>query len=219
MSARRAMAGLALAGALSGCALFEHAEPTIITGGETPTLIPDVPFVVSSEPTVAAMLDLAGVRKGDVVYDLGCGDGRIVIAAALRGARGVGIDIDPFPLEFARRNVREAGVEDRVRFVRGDFFEASLADATVVMLYLSPRGHRPPAAQAACGACAGQPHRVSALRMAGKPDRVVQTGSPDLSLWVPTKGARFPLTRRGPVSAGRASDPARRSASERALDR
>ena len=219
MSARRAMAGLALAGALSGCALFEHAEPTIITGGETPTLIPDVPFVVSSEPTVAAMLDLAGVRKGDVVYDLGCGDGRIVIAAALRGARGVGIDIDPFPLEFARRNVREAGVEDRVRFVRGDFFEASLADATVVMLYLSP----PRSPPACCPSCLRSLRRAAASCLSATNGREARPRGADgitrsFSL-VPTKGRAFPLTRRGPVSAGRASDPARRSASERALDR
>lgn len=191
MSAGRAVAGLTLAGVLSGCVLFEHAEPTIITGGETPTLIPDVPFVVSSEPTVAAMLDLAGVRKGDVVYDLGCGDGRIVIASALRGARGVGIDIDPFPLGYARRDARRAGVEDRVRFVRGDFFEASLTDATVVMLYLSPEVNARLLPKLLAELAPGS--RIVSQRYelggAWKPDRVVQTGDHPIFLWVvPAKG-------------------------------
>jgi ribosomal protein L11 methylase PrmA len=86
------------------------------------------------------MLRLAGVGKGDVVYDLGSGDGRIVIAAALRyGARGVGIDIDPARIAEGERNARAARVADRVRFVRADLFEADIAAATVVTLYLLPR--------------------------------------------------------------------------------
>lgn len=137
MSAGRALAACALLALLAACAAFERAEPTIITGGDAPNLIPEVPFVWTSEETVDAMLTLAGVGPRDVVYDLGCGDGRIVIAAAANyGARGVGIDIDPAPLRFAAAGAERAGVADRVRFVRGDLFEADLREATVVTLYL-----------------------------------------------------------------------------------
>lgn len=138
----RALAAMALgfsATGLPGCALLGEPEPTIITAGEAWTHLPDVPFVVSGEDAVGAMLELAGVGARDVVYDLGCGDGRIVIAAAARyGARGVGIDMDPYPLGMARAAALRAGVADRVRFIRGDLFEADLRGATVVTLYLSP---------------------------------------------------------------------------------
>jgi SAM-dependent methyltransferase len=100
----------------------------------------DVPFVPTPADAVAAMLKLAGVKKDDVVYDLGSGDGRIVIAAARRyGARGVGIDIDPARIAEAEQNARAAGVASRVRFVRQDLFDADLGEATVVTLYLLPR--------------------------------------------------------------------------------
>ena len=100
----------------------------------------DVPFVPTPSEAVSAMLKLAGVGTDDVVYDLGSGDGRIVIAAARRhGARGVGIDIDPARIAEAERNARAAGVANRTRFVRQDLFEADIGDATVVTLYLLPR--------------------------------------------------------------------------------
>jgi SAM-dependent methyltransferase len=98
----------------------------------------DVPYEPSAPAVVEAMLQLADVKPGDVVYDLGCGDGRIVIAAAKRGARGVGVDIDPARIQEARANARAAGVEDRVEFRVGDLFEANVAPASVVMLYLWP---------------------------------------------------------------------------------
>jgi SAM-dependent methyltransferase len=83
------------------------------------------------------MLRLAGVTKDDVVYDLGCGDGRLVITAAQRfGARGVGIDIDPQRVRESHVNAREAGVADRVQFFQQDLFTADIRDATVVTLYL-----------------------------------------------------------------------------------
>ncbi len=83
------------------------------------------------------MLELAEVTKDDVVYDLGSGDGRIVIAAAEKyGARGVGVEIDPTLIEESIRSAREAGVSDRVRFVRGDFYETDIGEASVVTLYL-----------------------------------------------------------------------------------
>jgi SAM-dependent methyltransferase len=100
---------------------------------------PDVPYEPSPPEVVRAMLELAGVRNEDVVYDLGSGDGRIVIAAARDfGARGVGIDIDPQRIAEANENARRAEVGNRVKFVQGDLFTAEFADATVVTLFLWP---------------------------------------------------------------------------------
>jgi SAM-dependent methyltransferase len=105
--------------------------------GGTNARSPDVIFVPTPEPVVKRMLEMANVGPNDVVYDLGCGDGRIVVAAARDfGARGVCIDIDPKRIEEARANVREAGVEDRVEVRQADLFEVDLSPATVVTLYL-----------------------------------------------------------------------------------
>lgn len=99
----------------------------------------DVIFVASDMNVVYAMLDAAKVGPGDVVYDLGCGDGRIVIAAASRyGAQGVGVDLDPARISEARENARRAGVTDRVTFLEQDLFLTNVSSATVVTLYLSP---------------------------------------------------------------------------------
>jgi len=99
----------------------------------------DVPYVPSPNPVVDGMLHLAGVKAGDTVYDLGCGDGRIVIAAAKNhGAKGVGVDIDPERIKEARANAKTANVEDKVKFEQNDLFKANIADATVVTLYLLP---------------------------------------------------------------------------------
>ncbi len=88
---------------------------------------------------VEEMLKLAKVGKNDVVYDLGSGDGRIIITAAKKyGARGVGIDIDPTAVWEANERAKDAGVTDRVRFINEDLFEANFKDATVVTLYLLP---------------------------------------------------------------------------------
>jgi len=98
---------------------------------------PDVPFVPTTEEAVQAMLKLAGVKKTDIVYDLGCGDGRIVIAAAKTyGAHGVGIDINPVRIGEAKENAKKAGVESLVRFEENDLFEADIHEATVVTLFL-----------------------------------------------------------------------------------
>ena len=98
---------------------------------------PDVIFVPTPNDIVETMLRMAAVTKQDTVYDLGCGDGRIVITAAQRyGARGVGIDIDPERVAEATQNVAKAGVADRVKILRGDLFEADISAATVVTLYL-----------------------------------------------------------------------------------
>src|SRR5574337_213036 len=95
-------------------------------------------FEPSSPAIVQEMLNLAGVTADDVVYDLGCGDGRVVIAAALRGARGVGVDINPDLVAESRRNAVQAEVSHLVRFSREDLTGTNFNNATVVMLYLSP---------------------------------------------------------------------------------
>ncbi len=100
---------------------------------------PDVHYVPTPEAVVEEMLRVANVGKNDVVYDLGCGDGRIVITAAQKhGARGVGIDIDPQRIKESNENARKAGVTDRVKFLQQDLFETDFSEATVVTLYLLP---------------------------------------------------------------------------------
>ena len=97
------------------------------------------PYVASPSHIVDAMLEMASVSSRDTVYDLGCGDGRIVISAAKKyGARGVGIDIDPTRIEEARTNARNEGVSERVDFQVNDLFDADIRNATVVALYLLP---------------------------------------------------------------------------------
>lgn len=99
----------------------------------------EAPYVPTPQHVVRRMLETAGVGADDVVYDLGSGDGRIVVTAAQEfGARGVGIEIDPELIERARRNAEQAGVADQVEFRRGDLFEADITEATVVTLYLWP---------------------------------------------------------------------------------
>jgi SAM-dependent methyltransferase len=99
----------------------------------------NAPYVTSPEDVVEAMLKLANVKKGDIVYDLGCGDGRIVIAAAKEyGTRGVGIDINPERIKEARANAKTAGVESLVKFEVNDLFDTDIHEATVVALYLLP---------------------------------------------------------------------------------
>jgi len=121
----------------SACAALDRFGDTRLTDGVAPVFDPEVPYFPSTDEAVLAMLKLAGTAPGDVVYDLGCGDGRIVIAAAKEfGARGVGVEIDPAPLRMALYRARRAGVEDRVRFVRGDLFETDISEATVVTLFL-----------------------------------------------------------------------------------
>lgn len=99
----------------------------------------DVPYVPTPQSVVDEMLNLAAVTKDDVVYDLGCGDGRIVITAAKKyGARGVGVDIDPERIKEANANAKQAGVSDRVKFIEQDLFLTDFKEASVVTLYLLP---------------------------------------------------------------------------------
>ena len=98
---------------------------------------PDVIYVPTPQPVVEGMLKLAKVHKGDVLYDLGSGDGRIPITAAKRyGIRAVGIDIDPERIAEAKANAKEAGVTDRVTFREADLFKSDISEASVVTLYL-----------------------------------------------------------------------------------
>src|SRR3954451_12056294 len=101
------------------------------------------PYVTTPLPVVDAMLKLARTRKSDIVYDLGCGDGRIVIAAAKRyGARGVGVDVDPERIQEARANAKREGVTSLVRFTAQNVYDIDFRQATVVTLYLLPDMHR-----------------------------------------------------------------------------
>lgn len=99
----------------------------------------DIPFVPTPHTLVEFMLDLAGVGPSDYLIDLGCGDGRIAVAAARRGARALGVDLDPLRIEEAAAAARIAGVEAHVRFRRQDLFRTPIYDATVIALYLLPR--------------------------------------------------------------------------------
>ena len=133
----RALLGPVLTAAtLAGCA----AEvPPARLGEPVPLAKLDVIFVATDLTIVNAMLTLANVTRDDVVYDLGCGDGRIVIAAAKEfGARGVGVDLDPQRIREAQANAARAGVADRVTFRVQDVFDTDIQPATVVTLFLSP---------------------------------------------------------------------------------
>ncbi|MBA3893326.1 MAG: class I SAM-dependent methyltransferase [Gemmatimonadales bacterium] len=117
------------------------ANPDRLAGQETSTSsrAPDVHFVPTDTTKVREMLTAAKVGSKDLVYDLGCGDGRIVITAVKKyGARGVCVDIDPVRIKESKSNADTAGVRDRIRFVEGDLFEQDLSKATVVTLYLLP---------------------------------------------------------------------------------
>jgi SAM-dependent methyltransferase len=95
------------------------------------------PYVATPQDIAAQMVELADVQASDVVYDLGCGDGRLLIAAAqLRGARGLGVDIEPYWIEQSQANALQAGVSDQVQFEQRDALELDLAPASVVFLYL-----------------------------------------------------------------------------------
>ena len=119
--------------------LYAAASLAVVLLQSQPQRNPDVFYVPTPPAVVDAMLQLAHVTASDVVYDLGCGDGRIPIAAAQKyGARGVGIDIDPKRIEEANENAKLAGVTNKVTFVTDDLFQTNISDATVVTLYLLP---------------------------------------------------------------------------------
>jgi SAM-dependent methyltransferase len=147
----------------------------------------DVWYVATPHEVVDRMLHEAKVRTGDVVYDLGCGDGRMVIAAAKKfGTRGVGIDLDPVRIKEARANAKAQGVDRLVTFRVADLFETDLREATVVMLYLLPEVNR-----------RLKPKLFAELRPGARvvshdfdmgrdwpPDRDVKLGSDGIYMWV-----------------------------------
>ncbi|BAY24319.1 hypothetical protein NIES2100_41140 [Calothrix sp. NIES-2100] len=113
--------------------------PTPTTTAQPQERPGDVPYVPTPQSVVDAMLKVAKVGKNDVLYDLGSGDGRIVVTAAQKfGTQGVGVDINPERIEEANQNAQKAGVSDRVKFVQQDLFNTDLSKATVVTLYLLP---------------------------------------------------------------------------------
>ncbi|HKO66858.1 MAG TPA: class I SAM-dependent methyltransferase [Burkholderiaceae bacterium] len=131
----RDSAALALAYAMpAGLTSIAHAQPQDEIARHL-----DVPYVPTPIPVVDAMLDLAKVTRSDVVYDLGCGDGRIVVRAATRfGCRGVGVDLNPERVKEAKTNAMRANVTELTRFEVGDVFEFDFSAATVVTMYLLP---------------------------------------------------------------------------------
>lgn len=109
------------------------------TSGQSSLRAPDVHYEPTSPDVVEIMLRLAAPKAGEVVYDLGCGDGRIVIAAVREfGARGVCVDIDPKRIAESQENARAAGVAEDIRFLNQDLLVTNVSDAAVVMLFLSP---------------------------------------------------------------------------------
>lgn len=182
---RLALAALALATVLGACA------PRPATGAAGPAPRLDVPYEPTPPEVVRAMVELADVRPGDVVYDLGCGDGRIVIEAARRGARAVGVDLDPRRIAEARENARAAGVLDRVELREGDLFQTDVRPATVVMLFLWPHVN-----------LQLRPRLLAELRPGARivshwhdmgdwrPDRTIEVAGRPVYLWiVPARGA------------------------------
>jgi SAM-dependent methyltransferase len=180
-----------------------HAEATKAESARSeqePTKIKrplDVWYVATPHEIVDRMLFEAKVRTGDVVYDLGCGDGRMVIAAAKKfGTRGVGIDLDPARIKEARANAKAQGVDNLVTFRVADLFETDLREATVVMLYLLPEVNR-----------RLKPKLFAELRPGARvvshdfdmgrdwpPDRSVNMGSDGIYMWVMPPLAERPHT-------------------------
>lgn len=115
------------------------AEPSAAASEQGPTRTPDIEYVPTPDNVVAKMLEVAKITKDDVLYDLGCGDGRIVVEAAKKfGVKAIGYDIDPVRVAEARENVKKNKVEHLVTIEHKDIFELDLSKATVVTLYLLP---------------------------------------------------------------------------------
>jgi SAM-dependent methyltransferase len=147
---------------------------------------PEVPYVPTPEKVIAEMLKVAKVGKNDILYDLGSGDGRIVITAAKEfGTRGVGVDIDPARIKEARDNAVKAGVADKVKFLQQDLFETDIREATVVTLYLLPEINR-----------RLRPKLLSDL----KPGTRVVSHNHDMGDWRPLKTLRVRLPREYVIS-------------------
>lgn len=151
MTARWALGmSMLVVAACAGPSLRGEGPPPAQAQGPAPPAVrrrparqPDIYFVPTRQIIADAMLTLARVSGADVVYDLGSGDGRIVILAAQKyGARGVGIELDPHLVDVSRQIALEGEVADRTTFIEGDLFAADISSATVVILYLSPSINR-----------------------------------------------------------------------------
>lgn len=134
--------------------------------------LPVAPYVSTPAADVQQMLDMAAVAPGDYLIDLGSGDGRIVIAAARRGVRAHGVELDPALVELSRERARQAGVADLADFSQGDAFDADISAATVVTLYLLPEVN-----------IALKPKLLRELR----PGARVISGNFDMGRWVPDR--------------------------------
>ena len=153
-----------------------------------PARTPDIHFTPTRHNVADAMLQLAGVGPGDVVYDLGSGDGRLpIIAAQKYGATAVGIEIDPGLVERSRSTAHDAGVAGRVSFVVGDLFEADLTKATVITVYLSPSIMKilEPRLRALQPGTRIVSHQFPMARW--QPDRRIQVDESELLLWIVPK--------------------------------
>jgi SAM-dependent methyltransferase len=123
----------------SGQAIAAPESAPDASAGAAGGKVPDIEYVPTPENVVAKMLEVAKVSKNDIVYDLGCGDGRIIVTAAKKlGARGFGFDVDPVRVKESRENAKKAGVEHLVTIEQRDIFTVDLSPATVVTLYLLP---------------------------------------------------------------------------------
>jgi SAM-dependent methyltransferase len=162
------------------------AAALLLAQSESPQRAPDVPFVATPTEVVDQMLRLGKVGSDDVLYDLGSGDGRIVIAAAKKfGTRGLGVDIDPARVREARENATKEGVADKVKFVQQDLFQTDLSRATVVTLYLLPKINlklRPKLMRELKPGTRVVSHNYDMGDW--KPDQVVEVGSHIVYLWI-----------------------------------
>jgi SAM-dependent methyltransferase len=174
----------------------DQSAPTSAPQTQTEQRQPDAPYVPTPQEVVDEMLKLAEVQKGDTIYDLGSGDGRIPITAAKEyGARGVGIELDPKLVQAATANAKQAGVSDLVEFRQQDLFKANFSDATVLTLYLFPDMNAKLRTQMLKQLKPGTRIVAHDFAIEGwKPDRVVEVKSPNrthtLYYWViPEKSA------------------------------
>lgn len=179
------------------CALALPAHAQLGAGAtrtDAPTVKKDVPFVPSSPEIVDAMLKMANVKKSDVVYDLGCGDGRIVIAAAKEYGvrRAVGVDIDPERIDESRSNAKEAGVANRTEFRVDNLFDTDIREASVVTLYLLPDVNRKLMPKLMSDLKPGTRVVSHAFDMGDwKPEKTQEVGGTTIYFWtIPERGAR-----------------------------
>ncbi|HYO53079.1 class I SAM-dependent methyltransferase [Archangium sp.] len=185
----KAAVGVALLGGLSGLGL-QGEEPIYVPPNlgraDLPSRAPDVPFVPTPQEVVDTMLEVADVKPGDVLYDLGSGDGRIVVTAAQRfGVRGVGIDINPERIQEAEANAKAAGVQDITDFRQEDLFKADFGEATVVTMYLLPSVNNRLRPKLLKDLKPGTRIVSHAFDIEGwEPDRVVEADGRTIYLWV-----------------------------------